>query len=69
MSADFCFSTFLKNSSRNTIRVSNSFDPDQDQHFVRPDLGSNCLQRLISRRLSVRKELTLGKRGFYITSN
>ena len=21
-------------------------DPDQDQHFVGPDLGPNCLQRL-----------------------
>ena len=26
--------------------MSNSFDPDQAQHFVRPDLGTNCLQRL-----------------------
>ena len=33
-------------SSRNTIRVSNSLDPDQDQCFVSPDLGTNCLQRL-----------------------
>ena len=24
---------------------SNSFDPDQDQHSVGPDLGPNCLQR------------------------
>ena len=23
-----------------------SLDPDLDRHFVRPDLGSNCLQRL-----------------------
>ena len=37
---------FLKNSFRNTIRVSNSLDPDQAGHFVRPDLGPNCLQRL-----------------------
>ena len=29
-----------------TIRVSNSLDPDQARHFVRPDLGSNCLQWL-----------------------
>ena len=28
------------------IRVSNSLDPDQARHFVGPDLGSNCLQRL-----------------------
>ena len=26
--------------------VSNSLDPDQAQHFVGPDLGLNCLQRL-----------------------
>ena len=37
---------FLKNSFRNTIRVSNSLDPDQAQHFAGPDLGPNCFQRL-----------------------
>ena len=38
LSADFFSkSTFSKNYFRNTIRVSNSLDPDQ---------GSNCLQRL-----------------------
>ena len=26
--------------------MSNSLDPDQARHFVRPDLGQNCLQRL-----------------------
>ena len=31
---------------RNTIRVSNSFDPDQARHLVWPDLGPNYLQRL-----------------------
>ena len=25
--------------------MSNSLDPDQAQHFVRLDLGPNCLQR------------------------
>ena len=29
-----------------TIRVSNSLEPDQARHFVEPDLGPNCLQRL-----------------------
>ena len=29
-----------------TIRVSNSLNPDQVQHSVRPDLDPNCLQRL-----------------------
>ena len=37
---------FSKCSFRNTIRVSNSFDPDQDRHSVGPDLCPNCLQRL-----------------------
>ena len=37
---------FSKKSFRNTIRVSNSLDPDQARHFVGPDLGPNCLQRL-----------------------
>ena len=26
--------------------MSNSLDPDQDRHFVGPDLGPNCLQKL-----------------------
>ena len=47
LSADvFSKSTFLKNSYRNTTRVSNSLDPDQARHFVGPILGPNCLQRL-----------------------
>ena len=25
--------------------MSNGLDPDQDRHFVGPDLGLNCLQR------------------------
>ena len=44
LSADFFLKlTFSKNSFRNTIRVSNGLDPDQDR---RSDLGPNCLQRL-----------------------
>ena len=27
----------------NTIRVSNSLDPDQANRFIRPDVGPNCL--------------------------
>ena len=37
---------FSKKSFRNTIRVSNSLDPDQDRLNVGPGLGPNCLQRL-----------------------
>ena len=36
---------FSNNRFRNTIRVSNSLDPDQAQQNVGPDLGPNCLQR------------------------
>ena len=39
-------SKFMKNSFMNTIRVSNSLDPDQDGHSVDPELGPNFLQRL-----------------------
>ena len=35
---------FLKSSFRKTIQVSNSLD--QIRHFVEPDLGPNCLQKL-----------------------
>ena len=36
----------INKSFRNTIRVSNSLDPNQDQQNVGPDLGPNCSQRL-----------------------
>ena len=36
--------TFSKNYFRNTIRVSNSLDPDQARRYVGPDLGPNYLQ-------------------------
>ena len=26
--------------------MSNSFDPNQARHFVRPELGANCLEKL-----------------------
>ena len=42
----FSKTTFSKNYFRNTIRVSNSLDPDQARQYVGPDLGPNCLQRL-----------------------
>ena len=37
---------FFENSFRNTIWMSNRLNPDQAPHFVRPDLGQICLQRL-----------------------
>ena len=42
------FLSFSKNSFRNTIRGSNSLDPDQVRHFVGPDLGLNYLQRILA---------------------
>ena len=42
----FSKSTFSKNYFGNAISVSNNLNPDQAQHFVGPDLGTNCLQRL-----------------------
>ena len=46
-SADFFSkSTFTKNSFMNTIRVSNSFDPDQVRLLVGSDLAPNCSQRV-----------------------
>ena len=46
-SVDFFFKlTFSKKSFRNTVRESNSLDPNQARRFVEPDLGPDCLQRL-----------------------
>ena len=42
----FLSSADLFNSFRNTIRVSNSLDPDQARQIVGPDLGPNCLQKI-----------------------
>ena len=38
--------TFSKNSLKDTTRVSNALDSDQDQISVKHDLGPNCLQGL-----------------------
>ena len=37
---------FSENAFSNTIRVSNSFDPDEARHFVGLIWGQNCLQML-----------------------
>ena len=42
----YCLFSFSKNSSKNTIRVSNSLDPDHAPYSVGPDLDPNCLQKL-----------------------
>ena len=46
--------SFSKYSFSNTIRVSNSLDPDQDRHSVNPDLDPNCLQWLLADNKSCR---------------
>ena len=48
----------IAKSLRNTIRMSNSLDPDQDRHSVGTDLGPNCLHVISRRQKSLaRKEL------------
>ena len=42
----FKFNFFESKKIRDTIRVSNSLDPDQARRFVGPDLGPNCLPKL-----------------------
>ena len=42
------FKIFSKKKFRNTIRVSNSLDPYQARHIVRPDLGPKLLAKVIS---------------------
>ena len=36
----------IKSFFRDTLRVSHSFDPDQAQQNVWPDLGPNCSQKI-----------------------
>ena len=43
--ADFFQNQLFQKKFSNTIRVSNSLDPDQAQYFVGPDLGPNCVQK------------------------
>ena len=40
---------FFKINFFNTIRLSNSFDPDQDVQSIGPDLDQNCLKGNISK--------------------
>ena len=61
----FSKSTFSKNSFWNTIRVSNSLDPDQARHFVGPGLGPNCLQSLSADDISRQRANIRNGRTFY----
>ena len=62
-------SNFLKNSCRNTIRMSNSLNPDKAKEFVRPDLESNCLQKLSADNTTIYKELTEKLNSMYSCSS
>ena len=42
----FSFQSIKRFGSRSGPTFSNGLNPDQDRHFVSPDLGPNCLQRL-----------------------
>ena len=59
-SADFFTIVFSKNSFKNTVRMSNGVDPDQNRHSV----GSNCWSKTVckgyqqtKKSLQARKEL------------
>ena len=68
-SADFFsifFFFFSKNSFRNAIKVSNNLDPDQERNSVGPDLGPNCLQRLLT---DVKSHLYQGRTSYMYMHN
>ena len=44
-----------------TIRVSNSLDPDQDRHSVGLHLGSNCLQKALTKLPTGMQRVITGK--------
>ena len=49
--------------------MSNSYDPDQAQHFVGPDLGPNCMQKLLADDKKVKKDvnkLSVGANNIYV---
>ena len=58
-SADFFHNYFFsKIFFQKHYQSGNSLDPDQDQRYVGPDLGPNCLQGLSADKLQLaRKEL------------
>ena len=39
-------SFFKINILKKITRMSNSLHPDQAQHFIKPDVGPNCLEKL-----------------------
>ena len=64
LSADFFFQNHLFQKILSGIQyLSNSLDPVQAQHFVGPELGPNCLQRLSADATS--KQRVKSGRGFW----
>ena len=59
MSNFACFLSSVDFFSKSTFFKVRSFDPDQAQHFVGPDLGPNCLQMLSADDTSRGKELNM----------
>ena len=59
----FLKSSFLKKILSGLPSVSNSLDPDQARHFVGPDLGPNCLQKLSADDTSRHTHYHVGKRN------
>ena len=60
----FFLLTFSKKSFRNTIRVSNSLDPDQARHFSRSDLGPSSGSKLFAKVISRRQKSPLGGKSY-----
>ena len=60
--------TFSRNYFGNTIRVFNRLDPDQDRHFVGPDLGqtvSKGYQQMTTRRWQAKsKDISVESSGY-----
>ena len=48
-SVDFFQNQLFRKNFKITFKVSNRLDPDQARHLVGPDLGPNCLQRILAK--------------------
>ena len=67
-STDFFFQNpFFSKFYRTTMRMSNSLDTDQARHYVGPNLGPNCLQKLSAN--DTRRHIVKGNQEFRYTDN
>ena len=55
-SADFFKIIFFQKNTSKRLLVSYGLDPDQDRHYVGPDLGPNSLKRLSADDKSYRQQ-------------